>query len=264
VQPELLLFDIGNTSTKIGLGNAQGVLTSYTLPTETKQTADSLGLSLTGLLAHAGVAAHAIVGCAVSSVSPAFESLLREAVERYVGCPFYRVGQELPVPLQNCYERPEEVGEDRLMGAYAASVLYPHIPSFLLVDFGTAVTIDCVSEHAYMGGLIFPGPRTALAALSREAARLPKIDLDVEALAPVPGRSTVVSMKHGLVFGFASMVEGLTARLGQQMLPPVMVLGTGGFAPAIARVSPVFDHVLPTLLLEGLRHLYYSSRIESV
>ena len=87
------------------------------------------------------------------------------------------------------------------------------------------MTIDCVRGDAYMGGLIFPGPRTALAALSREAARLPRIDLEVSAAQPEPGRSTAMSMKHGLVFGFVCMVEGLTARLRQQMPPPAAVLG---------------------------------------
>ena len=111
-----------------------------------------------------------------------------------------------------------------------------------------------------MGGLIFPGPRTALSALSREAAKLPRVNLDVRADEPTPGRNTTTSIQHGLVFGFACMVEGLTQRLKRQLPGPVKVLGTGGFAASIARVSPVFDHVLPTLLLEGLRRLYYEER----
>ena len=119
------------------------------------------------------------------------------------------------------------------------------------------MTIDCVSGDAYMGGLIFPGPRTALTALSREAAKLPRVNLDVRADEPTPGRNTTTSIQHGLVFGFACMVEGLTQRLKRQMSGPVKVLGTGGFAASIARVSPVFDQVLPMLLLDGLRRLHY-------
>ena len=161
------------------------------------------------------------------------------------------------MPLENRYERPAEVGADRLVGAYAARRMYPEIPSLLVVDFGTAVTIDCVSGDAYMGGLIFPGPRTALTALSREAAKLPRVNLDVRADEPTPGRNTTTSIQHGLVFGFACMVEGLTQRLKRQMSGPVKVLGTGGFAASIARVSPVFDQVLPMLLLDGLRRLHY-------
>ena len=260
MQPELLLFVIGNTSIKIGLAHERQVVTSYTLRTDAEQTADDLGLQLTSLLGHAGVAAQSLQACVASSVVPGFDPLLREAVVRYVDCPLYRAGGDLPVPLENRYERPAEVGADRLVGAYAARRLYPEAPGLLVVDFGTAVTIDCVSADAYMGGLIFPGPRTALSALSREAAKLPRVNLDVRADEPTPGRNTATSIQHGLVFGFACMVEGLVQRLKRQLPGPVKVLGTGGFAASIARVSPVFDHVLPGLLLEGLRRLYYEER----
>lgn len=80
----------------------------------------------------------------------------------------------------------------------------------------------------------------------------------MDALEPAPGRSTSVSIQHGLVFGFACMVEGLTQRLKKGLPGDCLVLATGGFAPSIARISPdVFDAVLPSLLLEGLRRLYY-------
>ncbi len=110
-----------------------------------------------------------------------------------------------------------------------------------------------MSGQTYLGGLIFPGPATALAALSREAAKLPRVNLDISAREPAPGRDTATSIQHGLVFGFVCMVEGLSQRLRRQMPDPVRVLATGGFATSIARVSPVFDEVLPALLLEGLR-----------
>ena len=156
---ELLLFDIGNTSVKIGLADARRVVASYTLHTDVGQTADNLGLTLLPLLQHAGVTPGQLVGCVASSVVPGFDPLLREAVARYLDRPLHRVGKDLPVPLENRYERPCEVGADRLVGAYAARRLFPEVPSILVVDFGTAVTLDCVSGDAYLGGLIFPWPR---------------------------------------------------------------------------------------------------------
>lgn len=260
MQPELLLFDIGNTSIKIGLANERHVLTSYTLRTDAGQTADGLGLMLLSVLRHAGVELPLLKACVASSVVPGFDPLLREAVARYVDRPLYCAGGDLPIPLENRYERPAEVGADRLVGAFAARRLCPEVPSLVVVDFGTAVTFDCVSGEAYLGGLIFPGPLTALAALSREAAKLPRVNLDIRAQEPSPGRDTVTSIQHGLVFGFVCMVEGLTQRLRRQLQGPTKVLATGGFAPAIARVSSVFDQVLPALLLEGLRRLYYEGR----
>ena len=255
MQPELLLFDIGNTCIKVGLADSRGVTTSYNLRTDPAQTSDSL--TLLELLRHAG-AEPRFTACVASSVVPGFDPLLREAVQRYLGCPLWMVPQDMPIPLQNHYERPQEVGADRLVGAYEARRLHPGPESLIVVDFGTAVTFDCISGNAYLGGLIFPGPRTAISALARETAQLPRVNLDVDALEPAPGRSTSVSIQHGLVFGFACMVEGLTQRLKKGLPGACLVLATGGFAPSIARISPdVFDAVLPSLLLEGLRRLYY-------
>ena len=257
MQPELLLFDIGNTCIKVGLADSRGVTTSYNLRTDPAQPSDSLGLTLLELLRHAG-AEPRFTACVASSVVPGFDPLLREAVRRYLGCPLWMVPQDMPIPLQNHYERPQEVGADRLVGAYEARRLHPGPESLIVVDFGTAVTFDCISGNAYLGGLIFPGPRTAISALARETAQLPRVNLDVDALEPAPGRSTSVSIQHGLVFGFACMVEGLTQRLKKGLPGACLVLATGGFAPSIARISPdVFDAVLPSLLLEGLRRLYY-------
>lgn len=257
MQAELLLFDIGNTAIKIGLAGPEQVETTYSLRTDAEQTSDSLGLSLLMLCRHAGLDMAAVRACMVSSVVPDCNPVLREALARYVRRPVYFVPADVSLPLQNRYARPEQVGADRLVGAYAARRLHPGPESLMVVDFGTAVTFDCVAGNAYEGGLIFPGPKTALAALARHAAQLTRVNLDVEALQPQVGRDTVTSIQHGLVFGFVGMVEGLVSRLKTQLPGQTRVLATGGFAQSIARISPVFDEVLPSLLLEGLRRLYY-------
>ncbi|MDR1776691.1 MAG: type III pantothenate kinase [Desulfovibrio sp.] len=259
MQPELLLFDIGNTSVKLGLADRKKVLCSYSLPADMGQTSDSLGLALLALLRHAGVNPDSLAACAASSVVPGFDPLLREALARYVGKPLYFAPKDLPVPLKNRYRRPEEVGADRLVAAHAARRLLPDAPALIVVDFGTAVTFDCIRGDEYLGGLIFPGPLTAMNALSRETAKLPRVDLDVKAQKPSPRRDTVTSIRHGLVFGFVCMVEGLTAKLSADLPRPCPVLGAGGFAAAIARLSNVFERTLPDLPLEGLRRLYYET-----
>lgn len=260
---EVLLFDIGNTSIKVGLASREAVLTSYTLRTDAGQTADSLGLTLLTLLSHAAVPVGAICACVASSVVPALEPLLQQACRRYIGHNLLFAPHDIPVPLVNEYERPHEVGADRLVGAYAARRLFPDAPALIAIDFGTAVTFDCIVGNRYLGGLIFPGPLTALAALASNAARLPRVNLDVQSTEPAVGKSTSTSIQHGLIFGFASMVEGLTARLRRQMPKDVVVVATGGFAADMARVSACFDHVLPTLLLDGLRRLYFEWRAQS-
>ncbi|MDE5878538.1 MAG: type III pantothenate kinase, partial [Desulfovibrio sp.] len=188
MQAELLLFDVGNTSLKVGMADTSHVLAAYTLPANLPRTADSLGLELLALLGHAGVAPQGLAACVASSVVPALDTLLAEAVARFVGCPLLRVVDDLPVPLVNRYERPAEVGADRLVAAYAARRQFPAAASLVVADFGTALTLDCVSGEAYLGGLIFPGPATALAALASHAAKLPPVSMDVTAEEPAPGR----------------------------------------------------------------------------
>ena len=216
---ELLLFDVGNTSIKVGMADKSHVLASYTLPAATGQTADSLGLTLLSLLGHAGVEPGTLAACVASSVVPALDPLLAEAVGHFAGCPLLRAVDDLPVPLENRYERPAEVGADRLVAAYAARRQFPEAASLVVADFGTALTLDCVSGEAYLGGLIFPGPATALAALASHAAKLPPVSMDVEATCPTPGRDTVTSIRHGLYFGYVSISEGLCGQAGRRGPP---------------------------------------------
>lgn len=259
MEPRLLLCDIGNTAIKLGLGGPQRVLACYSLPTRA-ETADSFGVALLGILRHAGVTPGELSACVFSSVAPAVDPVFREAVSKYIGCPCLQAPADLPVPLENRYQRPEEVGADRLVGAYAARRLYPETRSLVIVDFGTAATFDCVSGQAYEGGLIFPGPMTALAALASSTAKLPLVNLDIHAPEPAPGRDTATSIRHGLVFGFVCLTEGLSGILKRQMPGPCKVLATGGFAQEIARLSGAFDAVVPALLLEGLRMLYHEKK----
>ena len=133
----LLLVDVGNTNTKVGLagpppaglagpgGAARALLDAYSLPTDPASTPDSLGLDLLALARHAGLAPEQVEAVVVSSVAPSQDGKLREAARRFFGCPALFVPRELPLPLENRYARPQEVGADRLVTAFAARVLVP-------------------------------------------------------------------------------------------------------------------------------------------
>ena len=138
---------------------------------------------------------------------------------------------DLPIPLENRYERPNEVGADRLVGAFGARRLLPDVRSVVSVDYGTATNFDCVTGNAYLGGLICPGVMSSLGALATRTAQLPRIALTAHADVPIVGRSTVTSLNHGFLFGFASMTEGLYARLTKTFEGPVAFVATGGFCP---------------------------------
>lgn len=255
-----LLCDIGNTAIKIGVASVSGVLTSYSLPTRRGCTADSLGLEIMALLHHSGFGGASFGVCVIASVCPALNEPFRGAIDRYLRCPCLFVPDDLPVPLDNRYERPGEVGADRLVAAWSARQARPGAKSLIVVDFGTAVTFDCVEGCAYLGGLIFPGPATAVTALASSTARLPLVGLELGEEVLRPCRDTATSIRHGLIFGYAALVEGLCARLGKQLPEPVEIVATGGFAADIGRITKVFNIVLPGLLLEGLAWLYFGSR----
>ncbi|GAB7513086.1 type III pantothenate kinase [Bilophila wadsworthia] len=262
-----LLIDIGNTSLKIGVAGIEGLVASYTLPTDTQQSGDGLGLQLAYLLGHAGFGTPgtgpgnvALDGCVISSVVPGMNPLVAHACERFLELTPRFAHRDLPIPLENRYERPNEVGADRLVGAFGARRLLPDVRSVVSVDYGTATNFDCVTGNAYLGGLICPGVMSSLGALATRTAQLPRIALTAHADVPIVGRSTVTSLNHGFLFGFASMTEGLYARLTKTLEGPVAFVATGGFAPDVARVVDCFDLVRPDLVLEGLRLLWLESR----
>lgn len=257
-----LLVDIGNTSMKLGVADAETVFASYTLPTEGAQSGDGLGFQIMRVLEHAGGPFRGkdarLAACLASSVVPRMDPLVRHACERYLGLAPLFVHQDLPVPLENRYERPSEVGADRLVAAYGARRLFPESRSVVSVDYGTATTFDCVTGRSYLGGLICPGIMSSLGALATRTAQLPKIALGTQADAPIVCRNTATSLSHGFLFGFAAMTEGLCARLRATLQGPTAFVATGGFAADVARVTSCFDLVRPDLILEGLRLLWQS------
>ncbi|MCR5562610.1 MAG: type III pantothenate kinase [Desulfovibrio sp.] len=256
MRPELMLFDVGNTSVKVSFATREALLETYALPSDTRQTADGFGLALRGLVRHAGCEGVRLEACVACSVVPAMDAMLRDAAARWLDCPLFFAPGDITVPLENRYDSPAEVGADRITGAFAARRLFPDAPSIIVVDFGTALTLDCISGRAYLGGLIFPGPSTAMAALAGNTAKLPPVSLDIVETEPRPGRSTAVSIQHGLAFGFAALVEGLCAKLSRQMQGPVKIVSTGGYGKALARICPLLEENVPALVSDGLRILY--------
>jgi type III pantothenate kinase len=253
VRPEtVLLFDVGNTNTKIGFSSRDEIGPSFSLPTDPGGTVDSWGLKLLEICRVAGYSNEDIIGGAVSSVVPPMKPILKKAVERYFPCELRFVPDSLPLPLNNKYKRPWEVGADRLVTAFAGRMISDS-EKLIIVDFGTATTFDCVTGDDYLGGLICPGVLSSTKALASETAKLPHISLEIESKKIRPGKSTADSLNQGLIFGFAAMVEGLKTRLADTLGGDVELIATGGFAAKIAEVCQAIDRVERTLLLDGLR-----------
>lgn len=256
----LLLCDIGNTALKIGIAKNGEIVASYALPSSSQLTADSLGFQLLDAARHAGMAPGAFEACVAASVVPALNPVFKGAARKYLDLKPIFAPDDLAIPLQNHYRQPAEVGADRLVGAFAAREALPGVASLIIVDFGTAVTFDCVSGDAYLGGLIFPGPATAAAGLASHTAKLPHVSLDAHVTGPVLCENTTASIQHGLIFGYVCLTEGLCGLLRKQLPEPVKIVATGGFAAAIGHLTKIFDLTPPDLILDGLARLYRRSK----
>ena len=271
----VLLLDVGNTNVKVGLAQpGRGQLRTYALPTApagSLGTADSWGLKLLEICRVEGVDPGEIVDIVACSVVPPMNPVLTRAAARFFGQPGQSirfVPEDIKLPIENRYARPQEVGADRLVTAYAARAACP-AHTLIVVDFGTATTFDCVQGGAYLGGLICPGVLSSARALATGTAKLPHITLEIdqpegqaEACLHI-GRSTAQSLNQGLIHGFAAMVEGLASRLARSLgvaEADVHLIATGGFAKAIASVCPAIDEVREDLLMEGLFLAWKSAR----
>ena len=153
------------------------------------------------------------------------------------------------VPLVNRYTYPEQVGQDRLVGAYAAWKQFKR--ACIVADFGTAITIDVVTKRGeYLGGVIAPGFEISLEALATRTALLPKVELREPP--ELLGRDTANSIRSGLIHGCAALCDGLIRELKIRYVPNATVVATGGASPLMAKYAKSLTHLKPHLILEGL------------
>lgn len=265
-----LLFDIGNSNIKTcvaELGAEQGVCAEQTLSTplcfapgssviSSEDTGVALRAGVAELLERHNIAAADIRGGAVCSVNPQLEPVVAALCRELSGSSPLFAGRDLAPDLENLYHSPSELGADRLLSSYAARRLFPEPECLVVVDFGTATTFECVRREAYLGGLICPGVAGGAQFLSERTAMLPLIDVGVDMDAPLIGRSTLECMQSGVMYGAAAMVEGVCARLENEMeTEALFVVAAGGLARKMGALCPRFDAVRPYLLLEGLKIL---------
>ena len=249
----LLVIDVGNTNTKIGVCDGERVLVSWTLTTRREQTADEYGVFTEAILRTRGITPRDIEGVAISNVVPPVQQALERMAEQYFGVTALSVEPGVNTTIPLAVESPREVGPDRIVAVVAAVALYG--APLIVVDLGTATRFDCVNAGGeFIGGAIAPGISVAVDALLSRAARLFRVELirPKEAI----GRSTVTNIQSGVVYGYAGLVDGLVERMRAEMGGSAKVIATGGLASLIADVARSIDHVSPDLKLHGLRLIY--------
>ncbi len=246
----LLAVDVGNTQTVIGLFEADILEGHWRISTHASLTADELRLQVSGLLGLDGREFGEIDQIVLSSVVPRLTVAWEDVANDACGCPVLVVGPGVKTGMPIRYDNPHEVGADRIVNGVAALAAFGG--PVIVVDFGTATTIDVISEDgAYMGGIIAPGVETSAEALFSKAARLSKVDL--EPPLRTIGTNTRESVQSGLLLGEAAMVDGLVRRVFSEIGREAPVVATGGLAPRMAPLCDTVGHVDVDLTLTGLR-----------
>ncbi len=248
----ILAVDIGNTNCNFGVFEGGRLKSQFAIGTQPNRTPDEVTLQLKALAQTRGLHLSRAKQILVCSVVPRMSSVLVEAMRSLDAVPIRLVGKDTLVPLKNLYTYPEQVGQDRLVGAYAA--LRSYKKNCIVADFGTAITIDVVTKKGqYLGGVIAPGLEISLDALATRTALLPKIELREPP--ELLGRDTANSIRSGLLFGCVALCDGLVGQLQKRYAPGATVIATGGSCKLIAKYSKKIEHIRPHLVLEGLAYL---------
>jgi len=241
----ILLFDIGNTNTHVGLADDRRVLKQMDIPT--RDWFDGKAFTLVKKFA----GAKKIVGAVLCSVVPRATPLVRKTVRMVWKLETLELNPQTIRGVGIDYPKPRSIGPDRLANAVAAKFRFG--APVAVVDFGTAVTFDVVNAKGnYVGGIIAPGLAAMTDYLHEKTALLPKIKIrDIQSAV---GKSTEQAMLVGAVHGYRGLVRGLIVELKRELKTKNLpVVATGGYAKLIAAKLPEISAVAPDLTLEGLR-----------
>lgn len=246
----LLAVDVGNTNIVIGLFDNDQLVCDWRIRTAPRMTEDEFNIVISSLFSIGKINLSDIHVTVVSCVVPPMMKVLDGYCRKYLGhAPMWIDASVVDMPV--LYDNPAEVGADRLVNAVAAYHRYQ--TSLIVIDFGTATTFDAITAAGeYIGGAIAPGIGIAAEALFQRASKLPRVEL-LQPPASAIGKTTVHSMKSGIIFGYAEMVDGMVRRMKEEMKSPEpRVIATGGLAPLMQNVTKTIESVESGLTLEGL------------
>ncbi len=249
----ILTIDIGNTNTVLGCWRDSRLALTLRLHTSRDQTADEYCLLIGNLLSSRGVDPRDLTGGILSSVVPELRNVMKVAMEQLTGKTFLCVGAGLKTGLNIRMDNPAQLGADLVVDAVASLAKYQ--PPLVIFDMGTATTMSVIDpEGIYRGGLIIPGLRLSVDALSARAAQLPYIHLGKPQR--FIGSNTIDCMQAGAVYGSALMIDGLIGQAEEELGQPVTAVATGGLMALIHSYCRRELHYDENLMLEGLRILY--------
>lgn len=253
----LLVIDVGNTNVVLGVYSEKKLAAQWRL-TSQKRTVDEVGLTLLGLLGASSIKKEEIKAAVYASVAPSLDESFVKAVKEYLGLCCIKISADIDLGIKIRTKHPHETGADRLLNALSAKEKYG--TPVIVVDLGTAITLDVVSQEGdYLGGAIAPGMEIGMELLFSKTAKLPQIAL----VAPEKyiGPSTTEAIQSGIVYGFVGMVDTLVRGVFKELGTQCRVVATGGHAGILAAHSDVVTDVDHALTLEGMRIVYERSKL---
>lgn len=252
----VLAIDIGNSNIVIGCFNKSKIEFVDRLATNRNATALEYVVLIKTVLELNDYTGHKFDGSIISSVVPSVTNMMKTALEKITGTTPLIVGPGLKTGLRIRLDNPAQLGSDRVADAVAAVDCYPC--PLIIIDMGTATTISVIDgSKCFVGGIIMPGLRISAAALASQTSQLPQVSLDPPK--NVIGRNTVDCMRSGIILGCASTIDGMIARIEDELGQSCTVVSTGGNAKI---VTPYCRRKIITdeqLLLKGLMLLYYKN-----
>lgn len=247
----LLVIDVGNTNTVMGIYDGPELVVNWRIRTERNTTADEFYVLTTGLFAGNNIRPENITRTIISSVVPPMINILDAFCRKYLAHGPIWVDAKSAAAMPILYSNPDEVGADRIVNAVAA--FHEYQTSLIIIDFGTATTFDAISEKGeYLGGAISPGIMISAEALFIKASKLPRVDIFTPP-GNVIGKDTANSIKAGIIYGYAGLVDGIVRRMKKEMGLSPRVIATGGLAVIMQKVTETIETVENNLTLEGLR-----------
>lgn len=253
----LLAIDIGNTNLVIGCFDGDDIKFKARIATDQTRTSDQYGVEIKNMMEAYGVQVSEIDDCIISSVVPPVFHSVRTGVLKVIGKQPIVVGPGLKTGLNILMDVPSQVGSDRIVLAVAALAEYK--APLILMDLGTATTIEVVEpENQYLGGVIFPGVKISLEAMTSRCAQLPGISL--EKPKQIIGKNTVDCMRSGMMYGTAAMIDGLVERIEAELGHQATLVATGGMAQFVIPLCKRKIILDKDLQLKGLNILYKKNK----
>ena len=254
----ILALDTGNTNIVLGIVNDDNeILFSARVATDHQKTEHEYAVFFRNIVLMQGIDRHEIDGAIISSVVPQLTEILKRAVRIFCDVEALVVGPGVKTGLNILIDNPKQLGSDLVVDAVAALAEYK--PPMIILDLGTASTMSVIDANSnYRGGVIIPGVRLSLEALASRAAQLQNVSM--EAPKHVIGTNTIDCMQSGLIYGQASMFDGMIDRIEAELGEKATVIATGGLARPVL-VHCKHDIIIDDdLLIKGLMIIYRKNK----